>query len=90
MTAGWETVWGYLIDFLPQLSANGQPALAHSNQTIYGFGLRLFAEVPYVASFHPSPLLLFGTQLSLAYRQNPPRIAIRARALRRQPEARHT
>lgn len=62
---GPQVFFGYFTGVLPGLLAEGQPHLSHSNQSVLGFSLRLFADVPQVVPLAVSPTLFNLTRLSL-------------------------
>jgi hypothetical protein len=62
---GPQVFFGYFTDVLPGLLAEGQPHLSHSNQSVLGFALRLFADVPQVVPLAVSPALFNLTRLGL-------------------------
>jgi hypothetical protein len=65
--SGADTFVYYLLNVLPNLTAEGQPALNHSNNAILGFAQKLFSESPQIIPLLVSPALVTLTRFGLLF-----------------------
>ncbi len=63
--SGADTLLYYFTHVLPQLAAEGQPYLNHSNNSILGFAQKTFTEAPQVIPLLVSPALMTITRYGL-------------------------
>ncbi len=63
--SGTDTLLYYFTHVLPELAAEGQPYLNHSNNSILGFAQKTFTEAPQVIPLLVSPALMTITRYGL-------------------------
>jgi hypothetical protein len=57
----------YMLNVLPNLTADGQPVLNHSNNAILGFAQKMFSESPQIIPLLVSPALVALTRFGLLF-----------------------
>lgn len=57
----------YILNVLPNLTADGQPVLNHSNNAILGFAQKMFSESPQIIPLLVSPALVTLTRFGLLF-----------------------